>query len=242
MAVIGGCGGIGSAVCEQLDRLGARVHPLDLPHFDATDHDQVSSWFRAHRGVDTVIYAAGLADSGPLCCRRGLAQLQELFAANVTGAVTVGQAAGDQLCSATGRFAVLSSAFSLVTADGYGAYSASKAALNMAARALRDELSPASVTTCLLGGVDTPIFRRAASRDPRPEAATVADRFTRRVARQSPDQAATAILDAVYQRRTDVSVGSDAVLVSLANRLVPRTTQRLVHRLVGPYPATLSEE
>lgn len=241
VAVIGGAGGIGSALCATLRAEQATVYGLDLPAFDATDVNQVERWFAQHREVDTVIYAAGLADSSPLAATRGVDQLRDLFEVNVVGVVTVAQAAKQQLAEVRGRFTVLSSAFSLITADGYGAYSASKAALNSVATSLRHELAPATVTNCILGGVNTDIFSRAADRAPRPEAYAVASRFTSRVARQTAEQAALTISNATLRRAKTAFVGADARAVFVVHRIFPRATQRAAFRLVGPYPSSEQE-
>lgn len=242
VAVIGGAGGIGSALCAVLRAQNAETYSLDLPTFDVTDAAHVNRWFSSHSEVDTIVYAAGLADSHRLASARGVDQLRALFEVNVVGAVTVAQSAKQQLAEVRGRFTVLSSAFSLITADGYGAYSASKAALNSVATSLRHELAPATVTNCILGGVNTEIFSRAAERDPRPAAYTVAGRFTDRIARQTPEQAARTISKATLRRTGTAIVGADARAVFVAHRISPRWTQDWAFRLVGPYPSTEQEQ
>ena len=239
VALIGAAGGIGQCLHQQLVDQGATVHALDITTgFDATDPHTVHSWFSVHPEISTVIYAAGVADSATLLGDNGTDQLTTLFSVNVLGPANVAHAAASSLRAHAGRFVLLNSAFSRITAPGYGAYSSSKAALWMLAEALRPELSPATVTDCVLGGVKTPIFHRSAERSGRPEAHIVAEKFQRRVARQQPAIAAARIITAAAGRKHRTCTSGDARLVILANKLFPRTTQQIANAVVGPYPAT----
>lgn len=243
VALVGARGGIGTELHKQLDAAGATVFPLDITTgFDATDVDQVTTWFGGHLDITMVIYAAGAADSARLTSPYGLGQLRRLHETNVLGAVTVATAARTPLRRSKGRFVVLNSAFSLVTADGFGAYSASKAALTAAVEALRFELAPATVTDCLLGGVRTPIFRRSSDASQRDAAGIVADRFQRRIARHSPADISRKILDAAYRRCSTIPVGVDAWAVAALHRLAPRCLQRLLGQAVGAYPTDSSDQ
>lgn len=234
IAVVGGNGGIGEQLCMQLQAGGADVFCLDLTAgFDVTDDPAVHSWFDNHPGVDTVIYAAGLAASGPLTRDGAVDQARTLFDVNVAGLVNVASAAATSLKQTRGRLIVLNSAFGLVTAPGYGAYSISKAALSMACTALRTELTPATVTDCILGGVDTPIFDRAAEHAGTQEASDVARRFRQRIARNSPQDAATHILDAGLRRAPRTAIGADARAGAIAHKIAPSVTQRMMNILVG---------
>lgn len=238
VALIGSEGGIGHSLSTTLSTRGASVHNLDISTgFDATDQDVVIPWFRDHPEVTTVIYAAGIAASGPLIDGPGVRQLADTVTTNVVGMLNVAAAAAPALREHAGRLVTLNSAFSLVTAHGYGAYSVSKAGLRAATDALRPELTPATVTDCLLGGIDTPIFDRAADRDPTPATAAVARSFHRRIARQSPDDAAAAILRAAHARKFRPCIGIDALLTKVAVMLLPSLTQRTVLQLIGDYPA-----
>ncbi|WP_186314577.1 SDR family NAD(P)-dependent oxidoreductase [Corynebacterium glyciniphilum] len=235
IAVIGGNGGIGEQLCMQLQADGARVFCLDLvTGFDVTDDAVVHRWFDEHP-VDTVIYAAGLTASGPLTRDGSIDQLRTLFNVNVAGMVSVAAAASSSLKRTRGRLIVLNSAFSLVTAPGYGAYSTSKAALSMAGTSLRPELAPATVTDCILGGVGTPIFDRAAERAGTEEASNVARRFRQRIARNSPEDAAARILRAGLRRTPRASVGPDAQVGAIAYRIAPSFTQKVLNTLIGDH-------
>lgn len=107
----------------------------------------------------------------------------------------------------------------------------------MAVTALRSELSPATVTDCILGGVDTPIFARAADRAGTQETRDVAERFRKRIARNAPADVAAAILSASLSRRSYAPIGKDAVLIRTAHRLSPGLLQKAVNRMIGdPFP------
>ena len=236
IAVVGGKGGIGEQLCIQLRAGGAGVFCLDLTTgFDVTDDAAVRGWFDNHPDVDTVIYAAGLAASGPLTRDGAAVQARTLFDVNVAGLVNVTSAAATSLERTRGRLIVLNSAFGLVTAPGYGAYSISKAALSMACTALRTELAPATVTYCILGGVDTPIFDRAAERAGTKEASDVARRFRQRIARNPPQDTATRILDAGLRRAPRAAIGTDARTGAIAHRIAPSVTQKMMNKLVGDH-------
>lgn len=71
----------------------------------------------------------------------------------------------------------------------------------MPCEGLRPELAPTTITDCLLGGVDTAIFHTAAHRSGTPAAQVVSERFTRRIARNTPEKAARDILLAAAKRR-----------------------------------------
>ncbi len=234
VVVIGGEGGIGEELCRQCADAGGIVTSLDISTgFDVTDAATVNRWFADHPEVGTVIYAAGIAASGLLTRPESTEQIRSVMDVNIMGLVTVAGAAAQQIRQHRGRVVVLNSAFSLITAPGYGAYSASKAPLSMAVSALRPELSPATVTDCVLGGVDTPIFDRAADRAGTQEARDVAERFRRRIARNDAADVAAAILRAALARRSRAAIGKDAALITGAHRIAPSVLQKAVDRLIG---------
>lgn len=196
----------------------------------------VREWFAALPTIDAVFYAAGIAISGELTRRPDVDGIREAFETNVVGVIHVAEAASSGLRASGGRFVILNSAFSLVTAHGYGGYSASKAALGRIGDALRPELRPATVTDCLLGGVRTDIFRTAATRNPSRAAEEVSRRFGARVARRDSPEVATDILSAAARRKARPGIGTDARLVGFLHRAVPVGLQSAVTRMIGPYP------
>lgn len=239
VVVIGGRGGVGAQLHAQLEQDGATVHCLDLDSgFDATDPEQCSAFFAEHPEVETVFYAAGIAISGELTAPRGHDDFTCAVKTNVGGLINIARSSAEALRRNRGRLVALDSAFSQVTAHGYGAYSASKAALNMTCEGLRPELAPATVTTCMLGGVDTGIFATAAQRSGTTAAQEVSRRFTRRIARATPEQAARNILKAARNRRRNPKIGADARAIAALMHISPTLTRRLIMQAIGPYPET----
>lgn len=238
VVVVGSEGGIGASLVSQLKDCSAVVTSLDKASgFDATDPGDVRDVFDAQKCIDTVIYAAGIACSGLLTGDSSAQDLVDVYKVNVVGAANVARASADFLHASAGRFVTLNSAFSLVTAEGFGSYSASKAALGVVTEALRPELSPATVTDCLVGGVRTAIFATAADRAGTAASREVNRRFLNRTARISPDDAAARILKAAWLRRKRPAIGVDAHIVRRLTHLAPSTTQDLVRRLIGEYPS-----
>lgn len=241
--VVGAAGGIGAELAAQLAEVGAEVSVLDVKYgFDATDAVKAWDWCRQHERIDAVFYAAGIASSGLLAATDLSDELRTVYATNVAGAVNMARAAAAQLRESGGRFVTLNSAFSLVTAEGFGPYSASKAALSIMTQALRPELAPATVTDCLVGGVRTNIFGSAADRAGTEASYEVNRRFLDRTARLAPSAAAKAILDAAWKRRKRPAIGADAHVIRHFSHIAPAATQRLVERKIGKYPAEMTEE
>lgn len=233
VVVVGANGGIGSALAELLEDLGSLVHRLDLSNgFDATDRECVNEWFSRCEHIDTVFFAAGIAETGLFGDLDAPDKLASVLSVNVQGAVNVATAAAPQLAANNGRFVTLNSAFSLVTARGFGAYSASKSALSLAMEGLRPELAPATVTDCILGGVRTDIFASAAARDGTSRSQEVHERFIRTLGRRPPRRAAHDILKASRKRKPRPPVGVDAAITVALHRIAPRLTQAAVTRLI----------
>lgn len=242
VVVVGAEGGIGSEIAHQLVDVGAEVSTLDLKSgFDATDAESCLDWCRQQRRIDAVFYAAGIASSGLLTEDGGSEDMQAVYSTNVVGAVNMARAAATSLRESAGRFVTLNSAFSLVTAEGFGSYSASKAALGIVVNALRPELSPATVTDCLVGGVRTDIFASAAERSGTAASYEVNRRFLSRTARLQPSAAAASVLDAAWKRKKRSAIGADAWLIRQISQLAPSTTQRIVARKIGGYPAEATD-
>lgn len=237
VVVVGSEGGIGSQLAAQLADAGASVTTLDLATgFDASDPEAAMERLGDLQSIDAVFYAAGIAESGRLTTDNPQDQMVDVYSANVVGAANVARAAAGELRRSEGRFVTLNSAFSLVTAEGFGSYSASKAALGALANALRPELSPATVTDCLLGGVRTGIFASAAERAGTAASVEVNRRFLGRTARMAPSEAAEKILNAAWQRRKRPAIGLDAVLVKHLDQFAPGLTQARIAAMIGAYP------
>jgi short-subunit dehydrogenase len=133
-----------------------------------------------------------------------------------------------------GHIVNMSSVFGLVSVPSQSAYNAAKFAVRGYTDALRMELeiagSPVSCTTVHPGGIRTGIARNARI-DPG-VAHLAGDRVDdpgaafERVARTSPEAAATQILTAVERNRRRAVVGPDAKAIDLVARLPAGFYQR----------------
>ena len=144
------------------------------------------------------------------------------------------------IASGDGHVVNVSSLFGLMGMPGQTAYNAAKFGVRGFTEALRQELilakRPVQVTCVHPGGIKTAIARNARTTASHEQAA-VAKHFDTKLARMSPEQAATIILDGVLANKPRVVVGADAKLLDLFARLVGARYQRvftLAARRLGP--------
>lgn len=138
--------------------------------------------------------------------------------------------------SGVGHIVNLSSVFGLISIPSQSAYNAAKFGVRGFTDALRMELeiagSPVSCTTVHPGGVKTDIARNAridpSLSDLAGDRVDDAGAEFDKVARTTPQQAATQILAAVERDRRRVLVGPDAKLVDLVSRLPAGLYQRAI--------------
>jgi NAD(P)-dependent dehydrogenase (short-subunit alcohol dehydrogenase family) len=199
----------------------ARVDAVDV-----TDWRAVSDYASAVRTefdrVDVVLAVAGVIHTGSVVSST-LADMQRVMDVDYWGVVHTAKSFLPPLIeSGGGHVATVSSAFGLVAAPLYAAYSAAKFAVRGFTEALRQEMRaaghPVAVTCVYPGGVRTPIMRSGTYAADADRAAVVA-RFDRTVARVEAPAAAAAILRGVRAGHAQVLVGADARLASLASRL-----------------------
>lgn len=257
VAVVTGAGsGIGRAISRELAAAGAQLALADRdeaslaeaasecrsqsPRVSATvadvsDRIQMLDYAEAVANefgrVDAVFCVAGVIASGSLLAT-DLADSEYVVSINVLGTINTTRAFLPYLITAEGgHVVVVSSAFGLMAAPNYAAYSASKFAVRGFSDALRQELAlagrPVSVTCVYPGGVRTPIVRNGRFA-PGEDSAGIIDAFERRIARTEAKDAAAAILRGVERRRPRVLVGPDARLASLLTRVVPNAYPALV--------------
>jgi NAD(P)-dependent dehydrogenase (short-subunit alcohol dehydrogenase family) len=130
----------------------------------------------------------------------------------------------------------LSSVFGIIAPPGQPAYSASKFAVRGFTEALRHELAgtPVRVSCVHPGGVRTPIARRARLGAGGSEAnreKTIAS--FEKLARTSPEAAATRILRGVERREPRILIGTDAYQIDILQRLRPATYWKSLSRKLG---------
>jgi NAD(P)-dependent dehydrogenase (short-subunit alcohol dehydrogenase family) len=257
VAVITGAGsGIGRALALELARRGARLAVSDIDtvgleaaarqvriigapvhecRLDVTDRPAVLRYaadVAEHYGVvNVVINNAGIAFTGDIE-ELSFEQIERVMDVDFWGVVNGTKAFLPYLvASGDGHIVNISSVFGLLSVPGQGAYNAAKFAVRGFTEALRQELlangHPVRVTCVHPGGVKTAIARNAgsvASRDHDADAA----HFDAKLARLSPDAAASAILRAVARNRPRAVIGLDAKLLDLLVRITGPGYQRLV--------------
>lgn len=238
----------GAAVAETARqcRLGAasvRADPVDV-----TDRPEVleyaSSIADDFGAVDMTFSVAGIIHTGSVLESR-FSDIEQVLAVNFWGVVNITKAFLPYVIhSKSGHVVNISSAFGLMSAPSYSAYNSSKFAVRGFTESLRQEMivdgRSVRVTCVCPGGIRTPIMRNglfAASENP----TLVADRFDRKVARMTPENAATRILSGVERGRARVLVGTDAHVVSGVLRVLGGAYQdivpsiaRLLQRRAGP--------
>lgn len=176
--VIGGAGGVGSAVVSALVNTGnpvvasvlneaereavRSVHP-DVETFilDLSDPASVAGEIRDTLGddrLDGVAVCAAFAPIG-LLERAEISQFERTFSVNVTSALAIYQAVIPKLRESAGRLVMISSMAGKVSLPFVGVYSASKFGLEGLADAMRREAAGHGVRVCLVepGGIRTPM-------------------------------------------------------------------------------------
>lgn len=148
------------------------------------------------------------------------------------------------IASGGGHVVTVSSAFGLMAAPRYSAYVASKFAVRGFTEALRQEMEldghPVRVSCAYPGGVRTQIIRtgRVAAGE---DAAAIADRFDRHVARTGPQAAASMILRGTQRGQPQILVGVDARGVASFVRVAGASYQRILPRILRRAGATRSD-
>ena len=261
VAVITGAGsGIGRAIALELAGRGARLGLCDLDaasveetgrrcravgadvrahHLDVTAHENVVEYAESisatFGGVDLVFCVAGVIISGSLL-DSDTADVDHLLDVNVRGVLYTAKAFLPSVVrSPRGHIVTVSSAFGLLAAPNYTAYSASKFAVRGLSESLQQEMAllghRVTVTCAYPGGVRTPIVRNGRFAPGEDQAAIIA-RFEESIARTDPEVAARTILRAVERGRARVLVGRDAQLVSLVARAMGSSYVRVMPRVL----------
>jgi short-subunit dehydrogenase len=135
------------------------------------------------------------------------------------------------IASGDGHVVNISSLFGLLAMPSQSAYNAAKFAVRGFTEALREEMlvngHPVQVTCVHPGGIKTAIARNAGTVAGRDQGASAA-LFDAKLAKTSPESAASTILKAVTGNRPRSVVGLDAKVLDILVRLIGPRYQRLV--------------
>jgi NAD(P)-dependent dehydrogenase (short-subunit alcohol dehydrogenase family) len=212
--------------------IGAEVHEQFL---DVTDRASVLTYAEtvaAHYGsVNIIINNAGIAFSGDVE-EMTFEQIERVMDVDFWGVVNGTKAFLPHLiASGDGHVVNISSLFGLLAMPSQSAYNAAKFAVRGFTEALREEMlvngHPVQVTCVHPGGIKTGIARNAGAAAGRDAAASAA-LFDAKLAKTSPESAASTILRAVTGNRPRSVVGLDAKVLDLVVRLLGPRYQRLI--------------
>lgn len=217
VAVIGAGGGLGAPISAALHARGARLllagpHPDRLPvlpgaatvALDVRDPSAGDALVAAATGrfgrLDGLVNAAGVVAFGPLLDTDD-AVVEELFLTNVMGPLWLLRRVAPLLIDAKGFVVQLSAVVAEQPLAGMAAYSASKAALSAADRAVARELRRVGVSVC---DVRPPHTETELARHPLAGAAPTLPTGL------DPEQVAARIVRAIEAGETDVPAAAFA--------------------------------
>ena len=269
VVVTGASSGIGRAAVQHLAGVGFHVlagvrndhdaatvssDQVEAVLLDITDEDQVAALARRvesdpqARPLRAVVNNAGIAVAAPVEVIP-LADWRRQFEANFFGHVAVIQALLPALLSSRGRVINISSIGGRVAGPTFGAYSASKFALEAMSDALRREVRHLGVEVVVVepGAIATPIWEKGIVAAAAMQSATSEEQRRRygkinagalQRARDAaatgvpPDQVAEVITKAITvpRPRTRYLVGRDAKITA---RLVALLPDRVLDRMIG---------
>lgn len=176
-------------------------------------------------GIDTWVNNAGVGLYGKIL-DQPLADMRRQFEVNYWGTVNGSRVAIPYLARQGGTLINVTSALADRAIPLQGNYCASKHAVKAFSDALRMELEESDVPVCVSvvkpSSMDTPLFQKARTLEavePRPIAPVYA-----------PECTARAILECAERPRRDVKVGRGAKMISLAQTVSPRLTDRWMAR------------
>ncbi len=217
---------------KQVRVIGAKVHEARL---DVTDRAAVLAYADEVAGefgrVNIVVNNAGIAFTGDVE-KMSFEQIERVMDVDFWGVVNGTKAFLPHLISSgDGHLVNISSLFGLMAVPGQSAYNAAKFAVRGFTEALRMEMKAAGhnvqVTCVHPGGIKTAIARNAGTVTGEDQAG-LAEFFDTKLAKTTPESAASSILRAVVGNRPRVVVGLDAKILDLLVRLTGPGYQRLV--------------
>ncbi|MFC9786203.1 SDR family NAD(P)-dependent oxidoreductase [Rhodococcus sp. NPDC127528] len=222
---------------RQAKALGAEVRS---DHLDVTQREAVLEYaaaVAAHFGkVNQVYNNAGIAYHGEFE-KSEFKDIERIMDVDFWGVVNGTKAFLPHLiASGDGHVVNVSSLFGLLSMPGQSAYNSAKFAVRGFTESLRQEMliakHPVKVTCVHPGGIKTAIARNATA-GPGEDLATFAEFFDKKLARTTPEDAATTIVNGVRKGKARVLIGADAKLLDAWVRLVGSSYQRIVAELAG---------
>ena len=209
----------------------AHARRVSIRRVDVADHEQVEDFAKSaladFPNLNLVINNAGVALLGQFE-EFDNAQMAWVMGINFWGDVYGTRAFLPHLQrQPLAHIVNISSIFGIIAPAGQSAYSASKFAVRGFSESLRHELamnqSRVRLSVVHPGGVATNIARRARAgvlvREV-PSAAAIGERFEK-LARTSPQQAATRIIRGIERNEPRILIGADARLLDIVQRLMP---------------------
>lgn len=255
VAVVTGAGsGIGRALAVELARRGAKVAISDVDleglgetealvkaaggdvkadHLDVSQRELVEQYaeqIKQHFGVVHLVFNnAGIAFTGEIE-KMSYKDIDRVMDVDFWGVVHGTKAFLPYLIeSGDGHVINVSSIFGLFSMPTQSAYNAAKFAVRGFTESLRQELRndkrPVQVTCVHPGGIKTNIARNAEASEGRNQA-DLAKSFDK-VAKTTPDKAAQVILKGVEKNKARVLIGSDAIVLDGAVRVLGSKYQRV---------------
>ena len=256
VCVVTGAGsGIGQALAIELGRSGAKLAisdvdteglaktetelkaigaPVKADRLDVTEREAFLLYadeVKEHFGkVNQVYNNAGIAYSGDVEVS-SFKDIEHVMDVDFWGVVNGTKAFLPHLIeSGDGHVVIVSSLFGIFSVPGQAAYNAAKFAVRGFTESLRQEMLTkhpyVSVTTVHPGGIKTAIARNATAAEGL-DVAQLAKEFDSKLARTTPERAATIILEAVRKKRARVLVGADAKTLDVIVRITGSGYQRV---------------
>lgn len=225
-----------AATARDCERQGADVltgvfDVADPAAFDAHAADVVDQF----GSVDLVVNNAGIA-AAAAATEQPEEDVRRVLDVNLWGVINGSRAFLPHLIASGGHLVNLSSLFGLMTVPLHSAYCASKFAIRGYTEALATEMTaaghPVRVSCVHPGGVATRIAERALITENQDREELI--ELFGRLARLSPEQAASRILRGVERDRMRIVVGAEAkalhVLVRLLGGRMPKAVARFAPR------------
>lgn len=212
---------------REVDSLGGRAIVVPGDVTDEAHREELVA--RAEEaGLDVLVNNAGRGFYAPALAI-DVDELRALFELNVVAPLRLVQLAADALARARGTIVMMSSVAGVIAAPKYGAYSASKFALEALAMSMRAELAGRGIRVVVVrpGPVATP-FRANATRaegvtgysEPDPKA-------------QKPEAVAEMTIRAVERGTPIVETSAFVRVASATSRLAPPALRRVLRRMAA---------